>query len=434
MRSISVTDTNATTHAIIQAVDNGQVIFIVSADSDFTLDATINPITGFSTIHQGVTLVYTNDGARPGQTTTSHRFYGTSTNSDKLGGLSASSFVRSDVQPVFASQVSFPDSGFTVGQPQAKLAVANIGVSLTPTITNQLSSTINFQTTVSNITKFPMSLQGPDVLPGVTLASNLGSPTAIWQNIYANYHYGTAQQADALSVSGVYRTSSTSASANTPYKLINGLSLLSGIPLSEFITAGVSIASLILAGVSAATFLSPVITSITTSDKAVKIYFTQPTGSGLPSVTNYVYSTNGTTYTTLSPVQTTSPLTISGLTNGTTYSFTLQSVISSGGNSITSNAISIKIIPLLSELIAQNETITAITNYGYTNQEMKAGGYAGDTPKTASELLTSLSFFTPSIIKLSNNITFSGVTTITNTSGTPITITKTGATPITLGL
>jgi hypothetical protein len=215
MRSISVTDTNLTTHAIIQAVDNGQVIFIVSADSDFTLDATINPITGFSTIHQGVTLVYTNDGARPGQTTTSHRFYGTSTNSDKLGGLSASSFVRSDVQPVFASQVSFPDSGFTVGQPQAKLAVANIGVSLTPTITNQLSSTINFQTTVSNITKFPMSLQGPDVLPGVTLASNLGSPTAIWQNIYANYHYGTAQQADALSVSGVYRTSSTSASANT---------------------------------------------------------------------------------------------------------------------------------------------------------------------------------------------------------------------------
>ena len=127
-------------------------------------------------------------------------------------------------------------------------------------------------------------------------------------------------------------------------------------------------------------------------------------------------------------------MTISGLTNGTTYSFTLQSVISSGGNSITSNAISIKIIPLLSELIAQNETITAITNYGYTNQEMKAGGYAGDTPKTASELLTSLSFFTPSIIKLSNNITFSGVTTITNTSGTPITITKTGATPITLGL
>ena len=242
--------------------------------------------------------------------------------------------------------------------------------------------------------------------------------------------------------------------ANTPYKLINGLSLLSGIPLSEFITAGVSVSNLIVAGASISSLivagasissliaagasneelLSPIITSITSSNQAVQIYFTQASGSGLPSITNYVYSTDVTNYTALSPVQTTSPLTISGLTNGTTYSFTLQSVISSGGNSITSNSINKTIIPLLSELVAQNATITTIANYGYTNQQMKSSGYAGDMPTNASEFLTSLSFFQPSIIKLSNNITFSAPTTISNTSGKTISITKTGATTIRLGL
>jgi len=242
--------------------------------------------------------------------------------------------------------------------------------------------------------------------------------------------------------------------ANTPYKLINGLSLLSGIPLSEFITAGVSVSNLIVAGASISSLivagasissliaagasneelLSPIITSITSSNQAVQIYFTQASGSGLPSITNYVYSTDVTNYTALSPVQTTSPLTISGLTNGTTYSFTLQSVISSGGNSITSNSINKTIIPLLSELVAQNATITTIANYGYTNQQMKSSGYAGDMPTNASEFLTSLSFFQPSIIKLSNNITFSAPTTISNTSGKTISITKTGASTIRLGL
>ena len=214
MRSVSLTDISGGTHAVIEAVDNGNVIFIVSSDSDFTLDATINPITGFSIVHQGVTLCYTNNNSQPGQTTSSHRFYGTATNADRLGGLSASNFVQSTGSPQFTSQVNFGDVGFTVGNPIARLAVFNQGAS-TPTIANQVNNTIAFQTTVSSTTKYPLQLVGSDVLPGVTLTSNLGSSGLQWNNVYANYIYSTASQADSLNVGGNYRTASTSATANT---------------------------------------------------------------------------------------------------------------------------------------------------------------------------------------------------------------------------
>ena len=214
MRSVSLTDIAGGTHAVIQAVDNGNVIFIVSSDSDFTLDATINPITGFSIVHQGVTLCYTNNNSQPGQTTSSHRFYGTATNADRLGGLSATNFVQATGSPQFTSQVNFGDVGFTVGNPIARLSVFNQGAS-TPTISNQVNNTIAFQTTVSSTTKYPLQLVGADVLPGVNLTSNLGGGGLQWNNVYANYYYGTAQQADALNVGGNYRTASTSATSNT---------------------------------------------------------------------------------------------------------------------------------------------------------------------------------------------------------------------------
>jgi hypothetical protein len=161
-----------------------------------------------------VTLCYTNNNSLPGQTTSSHRFYGTATNADRLGGLTASNFVQATGSPQFTSQVNFGDVGFTVGNPIARLAVFNQGAS-TPTIANQVNNTIQFQTTVSSTTKYPLQLVGADVLPGVTLTSNLGSSGLQWNNVYANYHYGTAQQADALNVGGNFRTASTSATANT---------------------------------------------------------------------------------------------------------------------------------------------------------------------------------------------------------------------------
>jgi hemin uptake protein HemP len=73
---------------------------------------------------------------------------------------------------------------------------------------------------------------------------------------------------------------------------------------------------------------APVITSETLTsgnNTTAKIYFTQNTNNG-NDIISYFYSIdNGTTFTDLGPSNKTSPLQISGLTNGQTYSFIIKS-------------------------------------------------------------------------------------------------------------
>ena len=210
MQSVSVRDATGSTHAIIQAISNGTVIFTISSDADFTLDNTANAIPGFTKIRQGITLCYTNNDAQEGQTTSSHRFYGTSTNSDRLGGLTASNYIRSS-NASFSTLVNFSDTGFTVGNPTAKLAVFNDGADV-PTLQSMVNNKpIVFQTKLSNSsTAYPMKLLGNDVLPGAVSATNdIGSIALQWRNVYAGYYYGTAQQTDSLLVGAQYVQANT---------------------------------------------------------------------------------------------------------------------------------------------------------------------------------------------------------------------------------
>ena len=59
------------------------------------------------------------------------------------------------------------------------------------------------------------------------------------------------------------------------------------------------------------------------------VYFT-PGAANVGTITNYLYSLNGGAFTAFSPAQTTSPITIGTLTNGTTYSIQLAPVNSVG--------------------------------------------------------------------------------------------------------
>jgi hypothetical protein len=234
MRSVSLTDTNGAPHAVIQGISNGQTIFTISSDADFTLNTAVNAITGFTKIRQGVTLCYTNsEGALLGQTTSNHRFFGTATNSERLGGYGINEFVRAGAT-VFTSLINFADVGYTVGNPVAKLRVFNDSAT-TPTIYNQQGDTIVFKTTVSSAEKTPMKLVGTDILPGVTLTSNLGSPSLKFNNLYANFIYGTIEQADKLTVNGVYRSASTDPGINT-IAARDGVGTLSAILFSGVAT------------------------------------------------------------------------------------------------------------------------------------------------------------------------------------------------------
>ena len=75
----------------------------------------------------------------------------------------------------------------------------------------------------------------------------------------------------------------------------------------------------------------------TAGDASASIEFAIPASDGGSAITNYEYSTNGSTWMPLSPADISSPVTISGLTNGTTYTVYLRAVNGAGsGTSSTS--------------------------------------------------------------------------------------------------
>jgi len=205
-RSRNVLDSIGSSHAIIEAVVDGEVIYIISAD-EFTLNAS-NPITGFTIIKKGTTLVYSSSGV----TSTDHLFQGTASNSLKLQGFGAGDFVLASAAS-FSGLVSFADAGFRVGNDNDLKVFISGGD--TPTIQNQVGTTITFQTTSASVTVTPLKLVANDVLPGVNNVTDLGSSTLKFSTVYANSFNGTATQTDSLNVGGTYRTAATLATINT---------------------------------------------------------------------------------------------------------------------------------------------------------------------------------------------------------------------------
>jgi len=220
MRSRSVRDTLGSSHAIIEAVVDGETIFVVSNDSAFTLDPNTSPITGYGRIQKGLTLAYTTDSNQSGVTTADHRFWGTATNAERLGGAPAAEYVRTG-NATFNTSVQFSDSGFTVGDtPRLRVFNSVTGATTFPVIQNQLNDTIRFQTTVTTgsgeATRTPLQLVGNNILPGNDNQSDIGSGALRFKTINAVTFDGTATRADALYVAqDDYRTASSAASSGT---------------------------------------------------------------------------------------------------------------------------------------------------------------------------------------------------------------------------
>ena len=201
MRSRSVLDDTDVAHAIIEAIVDEEVVYIIATE-EFTLNGAVNPILGFTVIKAGLTLI--NTGAT-GITSSTHRYWGTAANAEKLGGQPSSNYVTK-TGASFLDVATFVDAGFTVGDSN-DLAVYITGSDAY--VRNQIGDRIVFQTTSAG-TQTPLILLGSSILPGTTLYSNIGSSSFQYNNIYASYLYGTSQQSDALSVSGVYRIAAVS--------------------------------------------------------------------------------------------------------------------------------------------------------------------------------------------------------------------------------
>lgn len=102
----TIVDNTAVTHTVIELYVNDAIVGIVSKDASFTPQTTIP---GFTTVRPGITLASTIGGQSP-------LFQGTSTDSQALGGISASSFMRTDANTSTTGTLSIlNNTGLSVG-------------------------------------------------------------------------------------------------------------------------------------------------------------------------------------------------------------------------------------------------------------------------------------------------------------------------------
>lgn len=230
LETVSVIGTDALPHTIILGYVNTVVTFIMSSDS-FTLDSTINPVSGFSYINKGITLVNSSSGL----TTSTYRLWGTATTADAINisgtAIPGSNLIQAN-NPTFTGQGHFPDTGLTVGTTSNDLQVyidtsANNRL---PTIQNVLSSQISFKVkdSISSTVRNPLVLNSLNANPGADLVYDLGSSILRWNNvwvgtIHASDIYGTlhgslsgiSDKANTLLYNGVYVSATALATANT---------------------------------------------------------------------------------------------------------------------------------------------------------------------------------------------------------------------------
>jgi len=216
-----VRDDGGTNRSIIAATVNDEVIFTISA-IQFTIDSTDseNAITGFDVIRRGVTLKNTQNSA-DGVTTTGHRFHGTATNADKLGGVEAANFVQTG-SASFTTLTNFADVGIAIGDSSdLKIKIINDNEG---SIANDVGKTIKLSAKpLSGITQNILRVQADStlaLLPGLQSDNSLqtvtiGSASEAFNNVFATTFTGTATQANTLQVDGAsYRQASVTTTLN----------------------------------------------------------------------------------------------------------------------------------------------------------------------------------------------------------------------------
>lgn len=147
----TIADTLNTTHVIVSLIVSGEIVAIVSKDSEYTPKIVIS---GFETIKPGVNI------------SSAYKFNGTSEKAEKLivsgypAGLDANKFLRSDV-------ISTTDAGFNIRN--------NSGLSLGAGLTTSLYNTPEGATVLSNNTegsKIYVRVRKDNVLTDIITVSN----------------------------------------------------------------------------------------------------------------------------------------------------------------------------------------------------------------------------------------------------------------------
>ncbi len=136
-----------------------------------------------------------------------------------------------------------------------------------------------------------------------------------------------------------------------------------------------TVATASAAATPATTPSAPTITSITPGNQELSVAFTSGATGG-SAITNYMYSTDGgSSFTAVSPAVTASPITITGLTNGTTYNVQIKAVNAQGEGIATASTTG---TPSAAAVAPGAPTITSITpGNGQLSVAFTAGATGG---------------------------------------------------------
>ena len=234
-QSRSIVDSGGTARPVIASVVDDEVIHIISGVEFVigTADAASYP--GFDTIKKGLTLKNTVNSTN-GVTTSDNQgnptwnFWGTASNSLRLGGSLAADFVKTS-NPTFSAIGKFSDNGLTIGNSDdllLKIIRDNEGL-----ISNTVGQEIYVQVNDSTSTlKMPVRFRSNSILPGHNLAVtanqttvdfstatpetvNIGSESQKFSTVFATNFNGLASEATGIKVGGTVYAGSLVGANNT---------------------------------------------------------------------------------------------------------------------------------------------------------------------------------------------------------------------------
>jgi hypothetical protein len=171
-------------HTILKVITDDKTVAIASKTA-FTLDNTKNAIDDFTVIKKGITLVKSQTGV----SSDDFRFWGTSSNADKLGGFTSDQYLKIG-ETSFTSEVSFQDPGFQLGDGNDLRVRVESGDEVI--VENRLGNNITFRITVTEDTdERDIAIFTPTgVVPGDTNVYTLGTPGLVWSNVYSTTFTG----------------------------------------------------------------------------------------------------------------------------------------------------------------------------------------------------------------------------------------------------
>lgn len=289
----------------------------------------------------------------------------------------------------------------TVILTMAANAVANTSSQSAPT-SNTAAATVTVDQTAPTISSVLAPANGsykPGDTPTFTVAFNetvtiTGTPRLVLTvgsaTRYANY----VSMIDSTTARFRYTVGTGTAEVDT-----NGIALATDLDLNSATISDRASNLLVIVTLTPPTLTSvlivqppaaPTIDSIAATSTQLSVNFRAGTTYG-SSITNYQYSTdNGSTWITRSPVATTSPLVITGLTNNQSYQVRLRAV-SAAGNSDSSTAVTG--IPT-AIVVAGDSTLTTTFGISASTGTYSASGGTGP--------------YTFSLSSTANNISISG--------------------------